>query len=63
MLGLVKPSAGSIRRRPGLTIGYMPQRLQVERTLPLTVRRFLTLWQRVDLAEMVRVLGEVGRPT
>ncbi|UEM21135.1 zinc ABC transporter ATP-binding protein ZnuC [Skermanella mucosa] len=60
VLGLVKPSAGSIRRRPGLTIGYMPQRLQVERTLPLTVRRFLTLWQRVDLAEMVRVLGEVG---
>ena len=60
VLGLVKPSAGSIRRRAGLTIGYMPQRLQVERTLPLTVRRFLTLWQRVDRADLARVLDEVG---
>ena len=36
------------------------QRLQVERTLPLTVRRFLTLWQRVSRAELEQVLGEVG---
>ena len=48
VLGLVKPSSGTVTLRPGLTIGYMPQRLQVERTLPLTVRRFLTLWQRVE---------------
>ncbi|WP_063833746.1 zinc ABC transporter ATP-binding protein ZnuC [Skermanella stibiiresistens] len=60
VLGLVKPSAGSIRLRPGLTVGYMPQRLQVERTLPLTVRRFLTLWRKVGRAELSQVLDEVG---
>jgi zinc transport system ATP-binding protein len=60
VLGLVKPSSGTIMLRPGLTIGYMPQRLHVERTMPLTVRRFLTLWQRVSRAELEQVLGEVG---
>jgi zinc transport system ATP-binding protein len=29
VLGLVKPSSGTIMLRPGLTIGYMPQRLHV----------------------------------
>src|SRR5688500_11092201 len=58
VLGLVKPSGGTIELASGLTIGYMPQRLQVEQTLPLTVRRFLTLWQKVDRTEIVKVLDE-----
>ncbi len=43
MLGLIKPSAGQVLRRRGLNIGYMPQRLQLPETLPLTVARFLQL--------------------
>lgn len=43
MLGLVKPHAGTVSRRKGLNIGYMPQRLSVDPSLPITVRRFLTL--------------------
>merc|ERR1711965_463181 len=42
-LGLVAPSAGTVVRRPGLRIGYVPQSLAVDRTLPLTARRFMTL--------------------
>ncbi len=42
-LGLQPPQAGRVQRRPGLRIGYMPQRLAVDETLPLSVRRFLTL--------------------
>ncbi len=41
--GLVEASAGSLWRRPGLRIGYVPQRLSIDRVMPLTVRRFLTL--------------------
>ena len=26
-MGLIKPDGGSVRRRPGLTIGYLPQTL------------------------------------
>jgi len=43
MLGLVKPSRGTVVRKPGLRIGYMPQRLNIDPALPLSVRRFLQL--------------------
>ncbi|MEO0392429.1 MAG: metal ABC transporter ATP-binding protein [Pseudomonadota bacterium] len=43
LIGLVKPSAGSVTRRPDLTIGYVPQRLAIDPTLPLTVMRLMTL--------------------
>lgn len=43
ILGLLKPRTGVVQRRPKLTIGYMPQRMQLPETLPLTVKRFLNL--------------------
>lgn len=43
LLGLLAPSAGLVWRRPGLRIGYMPQRLAIDEALPLTVGRLLTL--------------------
>ena len=42
-LGIVKPDAGVVRHKPGLTVGYVPQRLHIDRTLPLTVERLMTL--------------------
>src|SRR5690606_27435176 len=42
-LGLLRPDSGQVRRAPGLRIGYMPQRLAVDRSLPLTVNRCLAL--------------------
>lgn len=43
ILGLLKPDAGRVRRKSGVIIGYMPQRLQLPENLPLTVARFLRL--------------------
>jgi len=43
VLGLLQPHTGTLVRAPGLRIGYMPQKLFIEPTLPLTVRRFLQL--------------------
>ena len=43
LLGLQKASAGSVVKSKGLRIGYMPQKLNLESTLPLTVQRFLDL--------------------
>lgn len=43
LLGLRKPSEGSIVRKADLRIGYMPQRLQLNPQLPLSVSRFLSL--------------------
>jgi zinc transport system ATP-binding protein len=43
LLGLVAPDAGRVYRRPSLRTGYVPQRFDVDRTLPMTVSRFLAL--------------------
>lgn len=43
ILNLAEPSSGLITRRPHLKIGYMPQKIQVDPTLPITVERFLRL--------------------
>lgn len=41
--GLIDPTEGQVHRKPKLRIGYMPQRLSFDASLPLTVQRFLTL--------------------
>ena len=58
LLGLFKPDGGSINRRPGLVIGYMPQSVALEPTMPMTVARFLRLRKVVD-AERVREVAEL----
>lgn len=59
-LGLLAPDSGAVRRRPGLRIGYLPQRMAVSETLPLTVRRFLQLAERARGGRLDAVLEEVG---
>ncbi len=58
MLGLIEPDSGTVVRRPGLRIGYMPQRIEVDPTLPLTVRRFLAFAGTQERA--LAALDEVG---
>ncbi|MBU0726881.1 MAG: zinc ABC transporter ATP-binding protein ZnuC [Alphaproteobacteria bacterium] len=60
ILGLIPADNGTIRRSPGLRIGYMPQRLVIDPTLPITMARFLSLSGRSDRAMQCRVLEEVG---
>jgi zinc transport system ATP-binding protein len=60
VLGLVAPDGGRVLRRPNLRVGYMPQRLSVDRTLPLTVRRFLALWRPVTADRVEAALEEAG---
>ena len=43
IIGSIKPSVGWVKKSPGLRIGYVPQRLHIDATLPITVRRFLSL--------------------
>ncbi len=62
LLGLVEPDAGSITRSPGLEIGYVPQRVRVDPTLPLTVARFLTMVRRRPKDTLRAALSDVGLP-
>ncbi len=43
LLGLLSPDEGKITRSKRLTIGYMPQKLSLDSSMPLTVGRFLAL--------------------
>ena len=43
LIGAIRPSRGELRRKRGLRIGYTPQKLAIDRTMPLTVDRFLKL--------------------
>ena len=60
VLGLLRANAGQVWRKSGLRIGYMPQKLHVEATLPLTVERFLRLVPRVGRPQALAALEEVG---
>jgi zinc transport system ATP-binding protein len=60
VLGHLKPGAGAVRRRAGLTIGYLPQRFVFDTTLPLTVRGFLDLPKPRPEPRLREALAEVG---
>lgn len=49
LLGLQKPSDGRVNRPSNLVIGYMPQKLHLDNSLPLSVSRFLQLGQSRSL--------------
>lgn len=67
LLGLIAIDEGTIDRAAGLEIGYVPQRLMVDPTLPLTLRRMMTLIGRfaardIDAALAAVNLGRLGDP-
>lgn len=62
LLGLLPPSEGRISKKPGLTIGYLPQRFTVEPSLPVSVRGFLSLPKGKGAAAIRTRLEEVGVP-
>lgn len=52
LLGLVTPDAGQVTQQTGIRIGYMPQRLNLEPRLPLTVNGFLKLARGANRADI-----------
>jgi len=43
LLGLIQPSQGLVSKQADLNIGFMPQKIHIDPTLPMTVERFLQL--------------------
>jgi energy-coupling factor transporter ATP-binding protein EcfA2 len=41
LLGLEAADAGTVDRKPDLTVGYMPQKIEIDANLPLSVGRFV----------------------
>lgn len=60
IIGAVKPNKGRLERAEDLRIGYVPQRLAIDNTLPLTVGRFLSLPRRHSAESTKAALDEAG---
>jgi len=58
-LGLEKPDRGRVTRLPG-TVGYVPQKVTIDETMPLTVHRFLRLGAPGGRGACRAALAEVG---
>ena len=62
IIGAIEPASGSLNLKKDLRIGYIPQRLNIDHTLPITVQRFLNLTQTVPVAECQTALDMAGVP-
>ncbi|MFP8968024.1 zinc ABC transporter ATP-binding protein ZnuC [Pokkaliibacter sp. CJK22405] len=60
VLGLLNPTQGKRECSAGLRIGYMPQKLHLDNTLPLTVTRFLRLSKASRKQDLTAILERVG---
>jgi len=60
LIGALRPSTGLVTRKKDLKIGYVPQKLEINAALPLTVRRFLDLPNRVTQADAIAALQTAG---
>lgn len=60
VLGLIKPSSGRIERLAQLRIGYVPQKLHLDPTLPLSVERFMRLSGKVKTEQILPALRRVN---
>ncbi|OLP61548.1 zinc ABC transporter ATP-binding protein [Xaviernesmea oryzae] len=59
-IGILCPDEGVAGQRPGLRIGYVPQKLAIDSTLPLTVMRLMTLTGPIAPADIDAALHETG---
>ncbi|CAN7351991.1 ATP-binding cassette domain-containing protein [Pararhizobium sp. LjRoot235] len=59
-IGVLKPDEGWVERKPGLKVGYVPQKLAIDWTLPLTVGRLMTLTGPLKDREIEEALHATG---
>lgn len=62
IIGAERPSEGYVTLKPHLRIGYVPQKLEIDPFLPLTVQRFLHLPKRQSAADVAGALAQVELP-
>lgn len=62
LIGALPAAEGAVARQPGLRLGYVPQTLAVDRTLPITVARFLNLPTRRARDAITAAMETAGVP-
>lgn len=59
LLGLVSPDEGRVWAKSGLKVGYVPQKIVINPSLPLTVGRLMTLTQHFTKDKVMEALAAV----
>jgi zinc transport system ATP-binding protein len=59
-VGALSIDEGAVNRAAGLTVGYVPQKVSIDWTLPLTVARLMTLTKRAEAHDVRSALEDVG---
>lgn len=62
LIGALSPSSGVLKKKPGLRIGYVPQRLHIDQTLPMSVKRFMNLPSGYSPHTVAEALEHAGVP-
>jgi len=60
ILGLITPSSGERIKHGKYSVGYVPQKLSIDPTLPLNVDRFLSLAGPFDPSQRLEALRQVN---
>ena len=60
VLGLLKPTRGTVERRKDLRIGYVPQRFSIDPLIPLDVYRLMTLTCKASREKAIVTLATTG---
>lgn len=61
-IGVLKADEGAVTRKRDLRIGYVPQKLAIDWTMPLSVRRLMTLTGPLKDVEITQALEATGIP-
>ena len=56
-LGVYQPDEGEVERQQSLRIGYVPQKFSIDWTLPLTVKRFMSLTRQVAETDVLAAMN------
>ena len=62
LMGLIPAKGGEIIWKPGVKIGYVPQKFNVEKQVPITIKEFLALKGPITSAKISETLKKVGLP-
>lgn len=60
LMGSFIPDSGQIEKRDDLSIGYIPQNFNPESSMPISVKRFLTLKKKFTLQELSSISLETN---
>lgn len=60
LIGALKPQVGKVTRKTGLRLGYVPQGLRLDPSMPMTVGRFLNLPRKTTVEARAKALETSG---